>query len=58
MRNAWSFGLQFLGGRLLLHIILLLGIGILPGYGLQFAAGEGIGGMSGPVAHRPDGHGD
>lgn len=57
MRTAWSFGLHFLGGRLLLHVIVLLGIGILPGYALQFAAGEGMSGMSGPALTDPTGMG-
>ena len=55
MRNAWSFGLQFLRGRLLWHALVLLGIGILPAYGIQLAVDGSLGGMSGPTLSGPEG---
>lgn len=54
MRNAWTFGLQFLSGRLLLLVAILLGIGLLPGYLIQLAV-DGQLGASRPTLASPDG---
>ena len=39
IRNAWRYGLQFLRGRMLHHLIILLGVGIIPAYGLPVLLG-------------------
>jgi len=43
IRGAWSYGLQFLRGRLIWHILILLVLGILAVYALPLAVGESFG---------------
>jgi hypothetical protein len=48
--GAWSFGLGFLKQRLWLHLLVLVGIGIVIPLGLQFALLGQVMGMSGPFS--------
>ena len=43
IRGAWGYGLQFLRGRLIWHVLILLVMGILPVYALPLAIGESFG---------------
>lgn len=43
-RGAWAYGLRFLSGRMLQHAIILIGLGILPAYILQYAVAGRLGG--------------
>jgi len=45
MARAWSFGLRFIGPRLAGHILILVGIGILAPFALQFAIAGGANAM-------------
>ena len=40
IRGAWGHGLGFFSGRLRLHALVLIGIGLIPAYALQFAVGS------------------
>ena len=49
MRGAWAFGFRFFAHRQGLHIIILIGLGIILPFALQFAFAGGVFGMTSPV---------
>ena len=50
MASAWSFGLRFVGPRFGGHLLILVGIGILAPFALQFAMAGGAEAMIGAAA--------
>jgi hypothetical protein len=49
MRGAWSFGFRFFAHRTAIHLMVLIGMGLILPVALQYALGGGVLGTSNPV---------